>query len=370
MTGHMKAVLILGGTGAMGTHLCKKLDNGEIEVTVTSRKERNSDSPNLKYIRGNAKEISFINNLFTKNRYNVIIDFMNYTTAEFQERYEYFLNVADQYIFISSARVYAESASPLREDSPRLLDVCTDAKYLATDEYALSKARQEDMLITSGKKNFTIVRPSLTYDSNRLQFAISEKEEWLQRALHGRSIVFPKDMENIRTTMAFGGDVANAISKLVGNNKALGETVHITGRTSNTWGEILDIYQSTFREKTGRNMKVYMADDSMKIAKDLGRTYQIKYARRISRTFDCTKLDKIIGKTAFLTAEEGLKKCLEEFLDGPREFKALGVMSQAYFDRLTQEHTGLKDFHGTKEKIKYVIARYTPLLYVKSRFMS
>lgn len=368
MTEQMKSVLILGGTGAMGTHLCKKLDNGTTDITVTSRKERHSDSPHLRYIRGNAKENSFIKSLLAKSRYDVIIDFMAYTTTEFRERYKSFLNATDQYIFISSARVYAESDTPLTEDSPRLLDVCTDSEYLATDEYALSKARQEDMLITSGKKNFTIVRPSLTYDSNRLQFAISEKEEWLYRALHGRSIVFPKDMEHIRTTMAFGGDVANAIAKLAGNSKALGETVHITGRTSNTWGEILDIYQKVFREKMGMNMKIWMADDSMKIAKDLGRTYQIKYARRISRTFDYGKLDSMIGESTFLTVEEGLKKCLGEFLDGPREFKSTNVMPQAYFDRLTHEHAALKEFAGTKRKIKYVIGRYTPLLHIRQRF--
>lgn len=275
---YIRSVLILGGTGAMGTHLCKQLDSGKNEITVTSRKERCSDSSKLRYIRGNAKDILFIRKLLDEHTYDVIIDFMSYTTKEFRERYQYFLNATGQYIFISSARVYAESSSPLTEDSPRLLDVCTDQRYLATDEYALSKARQEDMLTASGKKNYTIVRPSLTYDENRLQFAISEKEEWLYRALHGRSVVFPSDMKTVRTTMAYGRDVANAISKLAGNRKAVGETVHITGRTANTWSEILDIYQNAFREETGKDMKIWMVEDSMKIAKDLGRTYQIKYA--------------------------------------------------------------------------------------------
>lgn len=365
MKEYMKSVLILGGTGTMGTYLCKHLDNGETKITVTSRKNRISDSPCLRYIKGNAKEISFIKNLLIDSRYDVIVDFMNYTTAEFRERYTYFLNATNQYIFISSARVYAESDIPLTEKSPRLLDVCTDLEYMATDEYALSKARQEDMLNNFHKKNYTIVRPSLTYDSNRLQFAISEKEEWLYRTLHGRSIVFPKDMENVMTTMTFGGDVASAIAKLVGNSKALGETIHITGRTSNTWGEILDIYQNAFHEKTGENMKVWMADDSMKIADVLGRTYQIKYARRVNRTFDCRKLDSIIGETTFLTAEEGLKKCLDEFLDGPREFKSFDIIPQAYFDRLTNEHANLKEFQGKKKKIKYIIARYTPILRIR-----
>ena len=169
-------------------------------------------------------------------------------------------------------------------------------------------------------------------------------------------------MVNVKTTMTFGGDVANAIAELIGNPKALGQTVHITGKTSNTWGEILNIYQDVFREKTGTSMKVFMADDSLKIAHDLGRIYQIKYARRINRTFDVRKLESIIGHVPFLSAEEGLKKCLVEFLDSSKEFGPIGVRSHAYFDRLTKENTDLREFSGVKNKLKYIAIRYGPHL--------
>ena len=363
MTNHTHNVLILGGTGAMGRHLCKKLNNENTVITVTSRQEHQSSNPYINYVKGNAKEFPFIKKILTDRRYDVIIDFMNYTTAEFKERYQTFLDATEQYIFISSARVYAESKEPLTEDSPRLLDTCKDAKYLATDEYALSKARQEDLLTHTYKKNYTIVRPSLTYDTNRLQFAISEKEEWLYRALNGRSIIFPKDMSDIKTTMTFGGDVADSIAKLVRNDKAIGETVHITGREANTWGEILKFYQYSFEKKLGNKMKIFMADDSLKIAQILNRYYQIKYARRINRTFNCEKLDSIIGKTTFMTAKEGLTRCLEDFLDGPREFKPLNVKPHAYFDKITKEHTNLQEFQEKNDKFKYIIERYTPYLY-------
>ena len=54
-------------------------------------------------------------------------------------------------MFLSSSRVYASQESPIREDSMRLLDVSHDSIYLKTDEYALAKARQEDILRKSGK---------------------------------------------------------------------------------------------------------------------------------------------------------------------------------------------------------------------------
>ena len=50
------------------------------------------------------------------------------------------LEATDQYVFISSARVYAQTEDLITEDTPRLLDVCTDKEYLKTNEYALAKA--------------------------------------------------------------------------------------------------------------------------------------------------------------------------------------------------------------------------------------
>ena len=53
-------ILILGGTGAMGVPLTKLLLDDGNSVTVTSRSERPSDNANLKYIKGNSKDLSFI----------------------------------------------------------------------------------------------------------------------------------------------------------------------------------------------------------------------------------------------------------------------------------------------------------------------
>ncbi len=192
MPENKKTVLVLGGTGAMGISLVSILAEKGFMVYVTSRREH-ENSKNIVYLRGNAKDSDFLKTVMSR-RYSAVVDFMAYTTAEFKDRVVILLSSTDQYIFISSARVYAESPERLTEESPRLLDACKDADYMATDEYALSKARQENMLAESGRNNYTIVRPSITYNNNRLQFTISEKEEWLYRAIHNRSIIFPADM--------------------------------------------------------------------------------------------------------------------------------------------------------------------------------
>lgn len=94
-------------------------------------------------------------------------------------------------MFLSSARVYASSDMPITEDSPLILDMTDDKMYLRTDEYALAKARQEKFLKELGN-NFTIVRPYITFNQNRFQLGVQEKEMWLYRALRGRSIFFER----------------------------------------------------------------------------------------------------------------------------------------------------------------------------------
>lgn len=173
----------------------------EDEIYVTSRKQMTSRD-NLHYIQGNAKDPDFFVSLLNR-KYDVIIDFMVYGTDELERRLPELLSHTDQYCFFSSSRVYAESRQPITEESPRLLDVCTDQEYLHTDEYALAKAREEDLLRKSKEKNWTIIRPYITYNDYRLQLGVYEKENWLYRALQGRTIVLPKDIADRKTSLTF-----------------------------------------------------------------------------------------------------------------------------------------------------------------------
>lgn len=54
----------------------------------------------------------------------------------------------EESFYFSSARVYANS-DVLTEDSQRLLDSNIDLQYVQSDEYAIAKAKQEDILRNS-----------------------------------------------------------------------------------------------------------------------------------------------------------------------------------------------------------------------------
>ena len=348
-------ILILGGTGAMGNMLIKLLANGNAEnhVTVTSRRDHVSEYASVRYVKGNAKDINFLKEILC-DRYEIIIDFMVYTTAEFEHRYELLLSNTGQYVFISSARVYAQSDIPITEESPRLLDVCTDTEYLATDEYALAKARCENLLNNSGKKNYTIVRPSITYGTQRLQLGVLEKEGWLYRALHGRSIVFSNDIAPKLTAMTSGEDVARGICSLLGKENALGETFHITSERSYTWNDILQCYLSILDEETEIKPNVVFTEKaiSLKINK-----YQVIYCRYFNRTFDDSKIKNFIDTDSFTEPTQGLSECLKAFLKNP-SFQTINWKLEAWNDRAAKERTPLKEIPGWKKKILYLLYRY------------
>lgn len=349
-----KRVLILGGTGAMGTPLTEILTQKGFQVFVTSRQERHSCSNNLTYLKGNAKDNVFIRNIFALSTWDAVIDFMSYSTEEFRARAEMMLSGTKQYVFISSARVYSRSEVLITENTPRLLDVCKDSEYLRTDEYALAKARCEDILNSSGFTNWTIIRPSITYSNKRLQLGVLEKEGVFYRVLHGRSIVFSQDIADKITTMTWGCNVAEGIAGIIGQPDALSQIFHITEPNAYKWQEILDVYLDVLSSKLGKPAKVFMTDKAVSFK--CGNKYQIIYCRYFNRRFDNTKISRFVKQSGFVDAKEGLRKCLGEFLEHP-EFKNINWRLEALNDIAAGERTPISEINGVKGKMIYLMSR-------------
>ncbi|WP_283786889.1 NAD-dependent epimerase/dehydratase family protein [Bermanella sp. WJH001] len=352
-------ILVLGGTGAMGIHLVENLAQQNHDVYVTSR-SCSGQQGNITYITGNAKDDTFLTKLLEQH-WDSIFDFMVYSTVQFENRYKRILNATAHYIFLSSSRVYADSNTPLTENSPRLLDVSKDKQYLATDEYALTKARQENILFQSEQKNWTIIRPYITYNTERLQLGVLEKEDWLYRAVYGRTIVTAREIQTKQTTLTSGKDVATAMASLVCNPKALGETFHITTDKSLTWAEITNIYQSTL-ETQGVNVSIIEQDLDSFLNWRQG-TYQVIYDRLYNRVFDNSKIKKFLDTSKFIAPQQGLESTLAEFLNRkPMKFKSPNWKEEALKDRLTKQNTRLSQIPGVKQKIKYYLFKTLPKL--------
>ncbi len=347
-------VLVIGGTGAMGTPLVKLLSEKGHKVYVTTRQNKQSFD-NVIYLCGDAKNNDFFMELM-KEKYDAIVDFMVYKTAEFENRIEKLLEVTDQYVFFSSARCYKESEQPLTEGAKRFVDGCTDEEYMGTDEYALAKGREENVLFESGRKNWTIIRPYITYNSYRMQLGVFEKEHWLKRVLEGKTIVFPKDIAEKKTSLTYGPDVAKAIVKLIGNKAAYGEAFHVTTSECHTWKEILSFYSTTIEELTGIKIKVKFEENSDLLQK-IWNPWQIRYDRLYDRCFDDTKLRSVIGTVDYMGTYDGLKLCITKFLESPKWLDS-DVRYDAWVDRQTNEIESIIKINGLKNKLRYLKWRF------------
>lgn len=359
-----RRILLLGGTGAMGEHLTRILAEQGDDVYVTTRSCRLSER-NITYVQGNAHEITFINDLLRES-WDAIVDFMVYNTDEFRVRVSQLLKATKQYIFISSARVYGPTTSSdelINEETPRLLDMIKDEEYLNTDEYALSKARQENILHEAGCNNWTIIRPYITFSETRLQLGVLEKEDWLWRAMNGYSIVFSKDIASHYTTLTYGYDVSRGIAGLIGLPAALGEVYHITTDEAYKWEEILEVYLHVLDKYLGHRPKVVMTDKCLNL-RFPAMQFQVKYCRLFDRRFDNSKIRLAVPTLRFKNTRDEIESCLGTFLESPL-FSSPALLLNAQMDRVTGERMRLNIYSTLKSRLKYLVARYAPTEIVK-----
>ena len=343
-------VLIFGGTGAMGSHLVSILAKRGVKCVVTTRQHLDNKE-NVEYARGDAHNVEFLNSLFADHQWDAIVDFMKYSTSGFERRVDMLLSNTKQYVFLSSSRVYAESNEPLTEKSPLLLDVCQDAEYLKTDEYALAKARQERLLQKTGKKNWTIIRPYVTFSEYRLQLSALEKE---YRALKGRTIVFSKDLAERTTTFTYGYDVAESIAAILGQESAYGEIFHVTNGISYKWQDILSVYLNIIEKETGIKPQVKIIESWKPYLG--GNRYQVKWDRLYDRKFDNKKISSYIDTSNFQDTISALSNCLESFLQHPK-FKKVKWKDEALKDKVTGEWTSISEIPEFKQKLMYILYR-------------
>ncbi|WP_148042326.1 NAD-dependent epimerase/dehydratase family protein [Paraeggerthella hongkongensis] len=351
-------VLLLGGTGAIGRNLAKILSSMGCETVVTSRQKRISNNDDIAYVQGNAKDIGFLNDILGQN-WDAIVDFMVWSTDEFSGIADRFLGSTDQYVFISTYRVYDHSPL-ITEDCPRLLDSTNDREFLATDDYALAKARCENILFSSPKRGWTIIRPSIVYDgSGRFDLGVLASGVWLWRAQHHITIPFPEEMLHKETTMTWGGDVARMIARILGKSESLGEVYTAATSSCISWKEVAAAYQ----EVIPFLLKLYPLDIFERAKGDL---YQIRYDRMFDRVVDNSKIMRATGlvQDDLVNPKEGLRHAVREYLESGVELRPR-VGENARMDRLVGGMPSLSPLidskAGASQVVRY-LARRSSLL--------
>ena len=303
----MKKVLVLGATGAMGRYLVPELVDLNYEVTAVALDESAPWSLDVKYIRGNAFDRAFLEGLLAQ-KFDGIVDFMNYSKYDFADYYQLFLDNTEHYIFLSSCRVYDDKEIPVKESSPRLLDSTDNEELRNSHDYCIYKAQSENLLLASPYDNWSIVRPATTFSTMRLQLVTLEFKLFVDRAMMGKKVVLPAEAKDKPATLGWGGDVAKQIARVLFKEEAKREAYNVCSAEHKTWEEIAAYY----RELIGIEVVWVDKEDYLAILnpeKPTWMRWQLEYARLFHRITDNSKILALTGlkQEDMISMYDGLK---------------------------------------------------------------
>ncbi len=283
-------ILILGATGAMGKYLVPLLAEAGHQITAVALDAIEMPYPNVRFITGNVLQDMSLRKQVLSGNYDAVVDFMIYPTRLAARALPEMLQTTGHYIYLSTYRIYADEEHPIKETSPRLIDATKNVLLKNSDDYCIFKARGENILRSFERKNWTIIRPAITYSLKRYQLVTLEAHYTVGRARAGKKVVLPIQAKEIQGTMSWAGDVARMISGLLLNDRAFGETFTVATSEHHTWGEIADYYKDIC------NLEAVWVDkeDFIRILDSdpfaTGARWQLEYDRLFNRIIDNSKI--------------------------------------------------------------------------------
>ena len=304
-----KKVLLIAGGGTLGTHTANELLRLGVAVDVICPEEKVSHHPALRFHRGLATR-ELLDDLLAKYHYDGVVDFIHYKDPEaYRQAYTYISEKVDHVVFLSSYRVYADTAGRITEESPRLLDVEHDPAFLARENYAIPKSICEDWLrSTQQGKHWTIVRPVISFSHKRLDLLLYSGTTVLKAVDEGRSLLLPKTVKDYGAGIDWAGNSGKLIAHLLFKPHTYGETYTVYSNHGATWGEVAKAYE----EVTGVQI-VWGEEQDYVASLDLEnhpQRYDMWYHDRIyNRCIDSTKILRATGLSEkdFASIADGIR---------------------------------------------------------------
>lgn len=296
----MKKVLLIAGGGTLGTYVAEELLRLGYMVDIICLEDKESHHENLKFYKANAT-VEYLKALFEKNHYHGIVNFIHYKNYEdYIPYHELLTGNTEHLIFLSSYRVYADLQHPITETAPQLIDVIDDPLFHETETYALSKSKAERYLRSNqGPKNWTIVRPVISFSHLRLDINMVTKTEVVDAAKEGRVVSLPAEARYLTAGLDWAGNSGKLIANLLFREETKGEAYTISLAQNLTWEAVTEIYKKL--------LNVEFAWVPADFPRDK-RHWHWYYDRAYDRTIDNSKVLKATGLKPenFKSIEEGI----------------------------------------------------------------
>ena len=226
-------ILFIGGTGNISTDCAALLHKRGHQISVVTR---GRSRVRLAYdsVVADRKDLDAMRKALDGVAADVVINFLGYEPSDVETDFSLFAGKVNQYVFISTATVYAKPHRqlPITEESPLGNPFSTYAqKKLECERWLLERHAADKFPVT-------IVRPSHTYSRRWIPNTVSSAGYWFAaRVEQGKPVFVPNDGENPWTLTATT-DFAVGLAGLIGNEKAVGEAFHITSDEALTWNQI------------------------------------------------------------------------------------------------------------------------------------
>jgi nucleoside-diphosphate-sugar epimerase len=259
----------------------------------------------------------------------VVINFIGYQPAGIETDLAVFRDRISQYVFISSATVYAKPPPrlPITEDTPLGNPFWDYAQAKLACERRLLRAHAEEGFPA------TIVRPSHTYSNRWIPSPFgSSTYNFAARLEQGRPVPLLDGGWNPWTLTA-ASDFALGLAGLVGHPRAVGEAVHITSDEAPTWREIYVAIADALGV-AGSEFVPVPTDFICQIAPRM--TGPLKGDKVLSAVFDNSKLREFVpGFRCQKSLREGLRESVAWLRAHPDQRRFDPVVEALFEDVLT-----------------------------------
>ena len=289
----MKRVLLVAGTGTLGGPTYSELVKLGYAVDVISLEDFASVTPRLSFLKADAST-DRMQKFLDGRRYDAIVDFIHVPEKGPQaRRIDLMLEHTDQFVFLSSYRTYSGRDRVITESSEQWIDAPANDRMLAEDDYAIPKARGERHLMASGRKNWTIVRPVISFTHYRLDLVTVGAYAILFRTAAGKAIPLPAEVRDKHCSVTWGGNTGLQIAHLIGKGDALGEAFTLGTDEGLTWADVASFYE----EFAGARFEWIPAADYLRIATDNSymQEQMIWTDRNLDRRVDFSKVMRVTG---------------------------------------------------------------------------
>jgi nucleoside-diphosphate-sugar epimerase len=229
-------VLIIGGTGLISTAIVEQLLERGHDVTLFNRglsEARFAEPERVRLLRGDRRDFAAFEAEMARHRFDAVIDMVAFAPAEADSLLRAFSGRAAQLVVCSTVCVYGGpmTALPATDDEP----------HRPVTDYGRNKSAIERTLLAASGKNglhTTVLRPSFTTgEGHVLAAAVMFDDSVLDRLRKGLPVIVHDDG---RTAWAIAhvSDVARGFVGALLNEKAYGQSYHLTSDEHTTWQEI------------------------------------------------------------------------------------------------------------------------------------